>query len=373
MSRSVVIAAVVLVAAVGWVLSGQIGQDANSAPPPDAAAAATPEGRAADVQSVRVTPLPARPMTGEIVLQGRTEPSRTVEVRAEARGRVAETPAPKGALVAEGQVLARLAPEDRPARVEEAKALVAQRTLEHEAALSLNRRGHATDVQLAEARARLDAARAMLARAEIELENTVIRAPFDGVLDTRAVEVGAFVEAGGAVATVVDLDPIRMVGFATERAVPALRRGEPAAARIVGGLELEGAITYVSPTADPATRTFRVEAEAPNPAQRVAAGLTAQLRLPTEQRLAHLIPPSALSLADDGTIGIKTVEEGDRVAFRPVEILRSARDGVWIAGAGEPLPPELRLITVGHEYVAAGNRVTPVEAPPIALSAGGPS
>ncbi|WP_029008402.1 efflux RND transporter periplasmic adaptor subunit [Azospirillum halopraeferens] len=365
MNRSVVIAGLVTVAAVAWVLSGQIRPAAVPAAPEPEGAAPAPEEPAA--RAVRVARLAARPMTDTVVLQGRTEASRSVELRAEVRGRVEAVPVPRGAAVTQGDVLVRLAVNDREAQLDQARALLEQRRIEHRAARSLNTRGHNTDIQLAQAAAALEAAQAAVRKAEVDLANTVIRAPFDGVLDRRPVELGDFLDTGNPVATVVDLDPVRVVGFASERQVGNLRAGGSGTARIIGGAggggaggggsDAEGTIAYVAAVADPATRTFRVELEVPNPDRRIVAGLTAQLRLPVGERPGHFVSPSVLSLADDGTIGVKVVDGDRRVRFLPVQILATEPDGVWLAG----LPHDIVLITVGHEFVAAGNPVVPVE------------
>ena len=69
--------------------------------------------------------------------------------------------------------------------------------------------------------------------------------------------------------------------------------------------------------------------------------------------MAHFVTPALLSLADDGSIGLKTVDERNRVRFRPVEIIEDTPDGIWLGG----LPREIRIITVGQEFVVAGQEV----------------
>lgn len=356
MNRSVVIAALITVGAVVWVLSGQFGGD-SPAPAPETGTPA-PARAEAPLQSVRVVRSVARPMVNEVVLQGRTEAWRTVDMRAEVRGRVEEVLVERGQPVSTGQLIARLTVNERQATLDQARALAAQRKIEYEAARALNQRGHAADVQLAAARAQFDAAEAAIRKAEVDLANTMIRAPFDGVLDKRPINIGDFLDVGNPVASVVDLDPLRIVGFATERHVAQILHGAVGHARIVGGREVEGRIAYVAAQADAVTRTFRVEIEVPNADGAIVSGLTAQIRLPVERRPAHFVPPSALSLADDGSVGVKVVEANDTVRFLRAEILGTTPEGVWLDG----LPAELRLITIGHEYVAAGSRVNPVEA-----------
>ncbi|HYH21263.1 MAG TPA: efflux RND transporter periplasmic adaptor subunit [Azospirillum sp.] len=361
MNRSLAIAAAITLAAVVWVLSGQFGGSRPAAP-----REATPKAVATaeePVQAVRVSTLTARPMTSEVILQGRTEAWRAVDLRAEVRGRVEEVLVERGAAVDAGTPLVRLAVNDRRAQLDQAKALVAQRQIEYDAARTLNQRGHAAAVQLAQARANLDAALAAARKAEVDLANTEVRAPFEGVLDKRPVNLGDFLDVGNPVAMVVDLDPLRVVGFASERNVAELRVGGTGFARIVGMPEVEGRIAYIAATADAATRTFRVELEIPNTNHRIMSGLTAQLRLPMATKVAHFVAPSALSLADDGNIGVKIVDDGGRARFVPVDIVGTGGDGIWLGG----LPERITLITVGHEYVGSGNKVKAVEAP------GGPS
>ncbi|HYE48654.1 MAG TPA: efflux RND transporter periplasmic adaptor subunit [Azospirillaceae bacterium] len=351
MNRSYAIAGAITVGAVLWVLSGQFGGGAAETKGPEAAKAEAP------LQSVRVAKLSAVPMTAEVLMPGRTEASRRVDLRAEVRGRVAEVLAERGRPVREGDVVLRIEKNDREVALAQARALVAQRELEFRAAEQLQSKGFNSQVRYSEAKAALDAARASLRRAELDLANLEVRAPFDGVLNQRSVEVGNYVDVKDPVATLVDLDPLRVVGFATERDVAAIRVGGPGKARLVNGTEVEGSVTYVSSSADAATRTFRVEMEVANPEGRVVDGLTAELRLPVATRPAHLVSPGVLTLDDKGTIGVKLVDAQNVVQFVPVQLLGHGDKGVWLGG----LPERITLITVGQDFVVAGQKVAPTE------------
>src|SRR5699024_4893068 len=110
-------------------------------------------------------------------------------------------------------------------------------------------------------------------------------------------------------------------------------------------------------TADPDTRTFRVEVAIPNPDSSLMAGMTAELRLPLRKVQAHLISPAILVLSDEGPVGVRTVNDQGVVEFHAVDILEQRPEGVWDDG----LPDEVRLITVGQEYVQDGQEVTAVD------------
>lgn len=125
------------------------------------------------------------------------------------------------------------------------------------------------------------------------------------------------------------------------------------------GPELQGTVTYVSPVADAVTRTFTVEVEIPNPDLTLREGQTVELRLPLRRVMAHEISPALMTLDDEGRLGVKTVDENNIVRFHPVNMVSATPEAVWLTG----LPETVRIITVGQEYVAAGEVVEPVDAP----------
>ena len=355
MKLSYVVAGVLALATTGWVLSGQLETEDNAAAVPSAQAKTEPA-----LPQVRVRQQTAEPRMAKIVLRGRTAASRSVEISAETRGRVAEVFVEKGSTVAAGAPLVRLETEDREAQLRQAKALEAQRRIEYEAAVQLSEKGYRAETSLADAKAKYEGARAAVARMEIDISHTLIRAPFDGVVDARYAEIGDFVDVGDPVAQLVDLDPILMVGQISERDVNKLALGDPGMAKFVTGDTAQGTVRYISSVADETTRTFRIELEAENPAggpdRQIVQGLSAELHLPVEERPAHRVSPAILTLSDAGEIGIKTLNDDNVVEFQPVQIIDDGPDGLWVTG----MPPTVTFITVGQEFVTPGQRVKPI-------------
>jgi multidrug efflux system membrane fusion protein len=349
--KSYLIATLIAGVAAAWILSGQI--DSSHAPAAGEAALTAVEPPPI---RVRVQRLKAEHKAREIVVRGRTEASRHVDLRAQTSGRVERIDAAKGTALEDGGLIVQLALEDRPARLNEAKALVEQRSIEYHAAKTLSEKGYRAETKLAEARAQLDAAAAALARIETDIAHTRVRAPFTGVLEARPVELGDFVEVGDPIGTVVDLDPILVVGSVSERDIAKVSVGTPGRARLVTGEALDGTVRYISAVADTVTRTFRVELEIPNPSLAVKEGTTAELRLPAGTVGAHRVSPAILSLSDAGEIGVKTVNDDNVVEFRPAKIIGDGPDGVWLGG----LPATITVITVGQDFVQPGVRVAPV-------------
>jgi multidrug efflux system membrane fusion protein len=352
--RSHLIAGALALGATGWVLSGQFdlgAEDGSNRPKPETVAAVSP---VADSRpAVRTRALVARPYQVEVVARGRTEAVRSVEVKAEVQGRVVEIGAAKGARVKAGDVLVRLAVDDRAAWLAEAEAQLRQRQIEYAAAKALADKGFRPETKLAEAGALLDAARARVKQMEIQIGKLTIRAPFDGVVNSRYVEIGDFVKDANRIATVVDEDPFLVIAQLSEREVGQIKLGDPGRATLVDGRTVEGRVRYIATTADPATRTFRVEIAVPNPARDMRDGVTAELRIATAAVMAHLVSPAILTLDVQGKVGVRVVDESGIVQFRPVTLVADANDGVWIAG----LPERVTVVTVGQEAVRDGERV----------------
>jgi multidrug efflux system membrane fusion protein len=316
---------------------------------------AAPGAATAPLTKVRVIELEAQAKPIEIVVQGRSAASRKVEIKAETIGKVIEIGADRGARVKKGQLIVRLATDDRQARLEEAQALVRQRQFDLEGGRQLAEKGYRPETKMAEARAALESAKAMLARIELDIQRTQIRAPFDGVLDQRAVEVGDYVKDGNPIAVVVDLSPAVVMAQISEREIGQIKVGQVGRTRLVTGNTVEGIVRYIGAVGDAATRTFRVELEVPNADGSIIEGVTAELRLPVAQTFAHALPPSVLTLDDLGRVGVKLVIEGDRVAFVPAQVIAGDSERVWLGG----LPRSARVIAVGQEFVKDGEQVAP--------------
>ncbi|MGB0630952.1 MAG: efflux RND transporter periplasmic adaptor subunit [Alphaproteobacteria bacterium] len=353
MRSSIIVAGILALAATAWILSGQIGGDERQAIANDVAAE---NKKDRELISVRVRPVLSRTQQGAVIVNGRTEESRKVTVRAETAGPVSAVPGEEGSIVEAGDVIARQNIEDRNARLAETVALVRQREIEYRAAEQLAKKGFRSGTKLAESRAQLDAARAQAKSMRIDLSRTTIRAPFRGILETRYVEKGDFVKIGDNIAKIVDLDPVLAVGFVSERDIGALKVGGPGKVTLIDGQTAEGTLRFIAAVADNETRSFRVELEIPNPEHKIRSGLTGELTLPLSPIRAHVVSPAVLTLADDGRIGVRIVDDGDIVRFVPIKILSDSVEGLWVSGLNDGQ----RLITVGHEYVKAGQKVRPV-------------
>ena len=328
-----------------WLVSGQIGANDEDEEP------TTANQTAAGARSaVRVRTQSAEEVVRTITVNGKTAPARIAHLAAETDGSIEYIGAERGASLERGSIIIRLDERDRRARLAQAEATVKQREVEYAGRLKLKSESYVSEAQLQEALAMLEAAKAELKRAELDLGYMTIRAPFAGALQARSVEVGDFVTRGDPVATYVDNRTIIVSADLSEFDARFVNVGDAAEAELATGESVRGRIRYVAPVADEATRTFAVELEVDNTDGQLRAGGTAELRIPAELVSAHRISPSLLTLDDAGNVGIKIVNDDGRVEFVLADIALSSNDGVWLAG----LPVTTTIITVGQGYVANG-------------------
>ncbi|MBU1376673.1 MAG: efflux RND transporter periplasmic adaptor subunit [Alphaproteobacteria bacterium] len=344
-SQYVFIIVLVGVVVLFFLVRGLFGGDSDKAQAKAPAANPTPSVQA------KLTPETVREVT--VAIRGRTEAARTVVVRSETAGVVAAAPTLEGSFVREGQVLCRLAVDARQASLDQARAALKSRQLQRKAAAELAAKGYRSETQVLEAQANLDQAMAGVRAAEIALKQVEIRAPFAGVFDKRDAEVGTYLSPGQPCGTMIELNPMLVVGDAPETEAGRLRAGALASARLVDGHMLTGRVRYVARDADPQTRTYRVEATVPNPGNAVRSGLSADLRIAAGAGAAHLVPVSALVLDSAGRQGVRHVLASGVVAFAPVTVLEETSQGMWVSG----LKGSINVITVGQSFVADGQKV----------------
>lgn len=375
MKLSYVIAAIVAIGVAAWIFTGESGREVlaklgggetvaaaetapaaprATTPAPAVGAAAAP---AQGMQSVRVQNLTAVNRVREVTVRGHTEASRTVTVRAEIPGVITELRVSKGDRVVANQVIARLDLADRASRLTEAQANAANRQLEYNIAKALTDQGNTALTRLVSAQAALESANAALAKVQLEIEKTEIRAPFPGVVEDRQAQMGDFLNAAAAVAVVVDDDPFLVVGAISENDVGLVKVGTKANATLIDGRAVTGTIRFLATVADPQTRTYRVEMSVVNPQKNIRSGMTSTMVIPVGTAEAHLVSPAALVLDDKGQVGVKVVNAAGVVEFLPARVLAADNAGVWLDG----LPRQMAVITVGQQFVRAGEPVRVVE------------
>ncbi|MGM0572082.1 MAG: efflux RND transporter periplasmic adaptor subunit [Pseudomonadota bacterium] len=346
---SIGLSLLVLVLLIVWMATGNIREARDEEPE------AAP-GQDKGVPSVQVDILRARPYEPGLMLQGQLEPWRTVSIGARVAGTVDELMVEQGERVEEGEVLLRLSEDGRGTAVEQWQSRIRKLEADLSAAQQLRARDLTSESEILTLQSELSAAKAELARARLAMENLTPRAPFDGTVNRRDVDLGDLVQVGSPLLELVRVDRLKATGQIPQQSVGNVEEGQKATIRTLDGEALEGQVSFVASAADRATRSFAVEVTVDNPERKRVAGGSATLRISLPEVRAMFISPAYLSLGDDGRPGVRHVGDDNQVVFTTVRLLNVTTDGAWVAG----LPEEIRLITRGAGFVSIGQQVRPV-------------
>jgi multidrug efflux system membrane fusion protein len=185
----------------------------------------------------------------------------------------------------------------------------------------------------------------------VELNRTEVKAPFKGYIE-KIIKPGNFINRGQVCAVIIELDPIIFVAEVPEANIKAIVKGQNVLIELITGEVIESKLSFVSKSATPSTRSFRVEAKVPNSKGLIRDGITGNLQISTNKVLANKISPSIMLLSDNGIIGVRIVQN-NIVKFLPVKIIEDTQDGIWVSG----IPNLSQLIVRGQGYVENGQKV----------------
>lgn len=323
-------------------------------------------------QSVRIRRFNLEAMPLEVTLRGHTAAKASVKATSQTADTIITVDVIEGQLVKIGDLICSLDNGTRLASVEQAKAAVSQakaglsqaqvsyksnQALLKKKLVSQNS-AEGVIAQLRSAEANLQAADVALSNRQVELENTKIKATVPGVIQRPLAEVGDQMNKGGSCASIVQLDPMVFIGSVPQARIDLARIGLDAKITTINDKIADGKVSFISVTANAATRSFAIEIEFPNPGGLVLDGLTAEAEVNLGNIPAHFIPQSIMTLDQDGNLGVRAVKD-NVVSFHPITILKDTNGGVWVTG----LENSIDIIILGQEYVKAGQVVnaTPEE------------
>ena len=217
--------------------------------------------------------------------------------------------------------------------------------------------------------AQLQAGRAQLTRSSLEVNDCVLRAPFDGDIATREIDPGAFVRPGTALLSVVDRSIVRVTAEAPEVDFAAVAPGTKVKMHLLAtNQDVTGVVARRAPAADLGTRTIHFEIDVPDAARTLPVGTTAELTIEVgEPRPASAIPLAAAAVRTPKATLF--VVEGDVAHTRVVSLLGEREGLLYLDPA---LKPGTEVVLEGRALLQDGDHVTvgavedvpPLRAPP---------
>jgi len=343
-------AVLLVVIAIAWIASGQIGKKEAGLP----VAASTQ----VDAKPFAVTVISAivEPRSRKLTLSGRTEADVRTMAVARTNGTVTALNVRRGSIVQAGDIIAVLSDEARESNVAQAQARLEQRQKEYDAKRLLVESGNLAKLNLAQFEADLKGAQAQLAQAEAERDRGMVRAPVAGVINEVPANLGQSLQPGAQVAEVMSLDPMLAVVEISERRLSGVKVGDRADVRFIGGGEVIGSVRFISNRASPQTRTYRIDVSLSNPNGLIADGVTTEVSLYLAAVDATKVARSALTFSAEGKLGVRAVNDNKTVTFIPVTLVEDQADYLYVAG----IAPGSKIIVQGQDFVKEGQIVEPV-------------
>ena len=310
-------------------------------------------GSYGDTPPVPTAVVETRTLPQEQVLDGIVEAASRSTVSAQTSGRVKEILVDVNDVVEKGAPIIRLRDTEQRAGLEQAQAALKEAQARYqEAQAEYNRSKDLYDKKLVAkaqldtvtaaqdaAKARLDAAQAGITEAREQLDNTVIYAPYSGVVLERQVQLGEAVRPGTPLMTGFSPDQLRVVVNVPQRLIERVRQYRQASVLLpTGRVAAERLIFF--PYADPASAVFKVRVYLPDKLKGVYPGLfvkttfvvgSVERLLAPQVAVVHRGEMTGVYVLEDGRIGLRQVRVGRVLADDKIEVLAGLEAGEQVA------------------------------------------
>lgn len=306
------------------------------------------------VQAV-VAPVTAEPIVETLQLVGTFQAADEADLVSELDAHITRILFDEGQAVSNSQPLFQLDATRPAARLDIARTEATLRTADWERGRSLRENGTISSQEYDRMEAASRAATATLALAEREMADTTLYSPLDGFVTEHSLSVGAYVNRGQVLASVVTLDPIEVSFSVPERYAAALRLGQTVAVSTPAvSIPVTGTVTVVSPRVDPNTRTLLAKARVPNPDHSLKPGMFGNLAWVMSNRENALTIPEASVMRGNNSTRVIVVGTNHVAAFRDIQTGIVMKDKIEVVNgleAGE------WVVVEGHQKMGPGSKV----------------
>lgn len=291
---------------------------------------------------------------------GSLEANESVDIKSEIDAIVEKIEFDEGSAVKKGQPLILFDATKWRAQFQQAKAELENARVRADRSEKLLKSDSVSQQEYDDAHAEARRAEAIYNLLDARLKETLIVAPFDGLVSERLVSPGAYAKAGDALVRLVDLNPIKVSFGVPERYLTDLKPGQKVNIRVASlkNKAFEGEVYFIDPQVDVLTRTIKVKARIDNTNGLLRPGLFANVDLTLNvHENASVIPEEAI-LAQVGATVVFVVSN-EQATIRPV------KTGLRIPGKVEivdGLKPGEEVVTAGHQKLFPGVKVMAINA-----------
>jgi RND family efflux transporter MFP subunit len=303
----------------------------------------TVSAMAADLASLERAVATEQVVDREQVVDAVIEAINKSTVSSQTSGRITEVLVDVDDYVQKGAVLVRFRDKEQQAALRAAKANAAEAQANYKRVKDLVERKLVPKAQFDSAEAALKGANAKVEQAQEQLEHTVVRAPYSGIVMERHVEPGETANPGQPLLTGLSLESLRAIAEIPQAHIDAVRKiGK---ARVIlpteGGTSVEGTKLTISPYADPSSHTFKVRVDLPQGQHGVYPGMFVKAAFVTGEETRLLIPSEAVVHRSEVTAVYVVGKQG--IGFRQIRVGEALKDGSTVVLAGLDAGEEVAL------------------------------
>lgn len=290
---------------------------------------------------------------------GTIEAIEEVTIVSEIDASVVNLPFEEGSFIKKGDLIAQLDDSQLSAEVNRTDALYKQSQASYKRIKSIVDQNAGAPQDLDDAIANLKVAEANFELAKARLAKTQITAPFDGIIGTRKVSVGAFLRTGQEITELANLNEIRVSFSAPERFLAQLKRNAEVivSSSVFRGYEVKGKIMAIEPVLDSQTRNVNVVARVKNPEQKFRPGMSANVSAVLSERPHALTIPNEAVFANGDQSFVFVVKKDSSVAATPVTLGLQTANIVEVVNG---LKDGMQVVRAGHQKLFEGAKVMPV-------------
>jgi multidrug efflux system membrane fusion protein len=291
--------------------------------------------------------------TKSLHFTGITKAEQQVKLAAELSGNVLKLLAQDGELLKKGDGVVEIELKGYLQKYNSAKEDVLNKEIIYKSALDLKSKGFSSRSDVAYAKSQLLTAQANLKDAKINMDNAIVKAPYDGIINKINVKVGDYLSIGSNVGSFLSNEIMRVNFYVPEYQFNDVKNATYAYL-FVDGKKIGGNKIYsLSYIANNKTKTYTAEVIVSNKEFILKSGQVIDVVVKGKEILAHKISQSTLGIDINGVLGVKILNKDNVVEFIPVEIVNEDADGFWVVN----LPKYVRIITLGHFYVKQGDKL----------------
>ncbi|CAL7962163.1 membrane fusion protein, multidrug efflux system [Alphaproteobacteria bacterium] len=282
--------------------------------------------------------------------QGNTLATHRVPVTSAVEGKITQISGTSGTFMEKDEPILEIEKKNKKENLDKAKATLRRANIGYKAALVLYEKGLGSIAALEQAEIGVKEAKSALALAKIDVQDTTVRAPYNGYVDYIKAQVGDMNAKGVVLGYFINSSAITVQVNLSEKEMLLARQAKTARILINDGQYADAVVKFLSKVADKDLPTFLMELEVKNEDAKLFSGQNVEVDVVVGQQMAHKLPQSALMLNNAGVLAVKAVDTNNAVKTYPISVIDEDEEGVYVVG----LPQEVKIITVGHGYAMEG-------------------